>query len=52
MNKIVLIVLSLFFPPIAVVLKDGIGKQLLINILLCLLAFLPGVVHAIWRVTK
>lgn len=48
MNKIVMILLSIFLPPIAVFLKDGIGKHLVINILLCIVFFLPGVVHALW----
>ena len=52
MNKVVLIILSLFLPPIAVFLKAGVGKDLLINIVLCLLMFLPGVVHALWLCTK
>ena len=51
-NKILLIVLSLFLPPIAVFLKRGAGKDLIINIVLCLVFFLPGVVHALWLVTK
>lgn len=52
MNKVVLIILALLIPPIAVFLKDGAGKSLLINIVLCLLFFIPGVVHAIWLVTR
>lgn len=52
MNKIVLILLSIFLPPVAVFLKSGVGKDLIINIVLCLLMFLPGVVHALWLTTK
>lgn len=52
MNKIVLIILAIFLPPIAVFLKSGVGKDLLINIVLCLLLLLPGVVHALWVVTR
>ncbi len=52
MNKVVLIVLALLLPPVAVFLKAGVGKDLLINIVLCLLFFFPGVVHALWVVTK
>lgn len=52
MNKAVLILLALFLPPVAVFLKSGVGKDLLINIVLCLLFFLPGVVHALWLLTK
>lgn len=52
MNKIILIILAILLPPVAVFLKQGVGKDLLINILLCLLMFIPGVVHALWLVTK
>ena len=52
MNKIVLIILAIFLPPIAVFLKNGAGKDLLINIVLCLLMFVPGIVHALWLVTR
>lgn len=52
MNKLVLILLSIFLPPIAVFLKAGVGKHLLINIVLCLFFFFPGVVHALWVSTK
>ena len=52
MNKLVLILLAIFLPPVAVVLKRGFGKDLLINILLCLLVFFPGMVHALWVVSN
>ena len=52
MNKIVTIILAIFLPPIAVFLKKGVGKDLLINIVLCLMFFIPGVIHALWLVTK
>jgi uncharacterized membrane protein YqaE (UPF0057 family) len=52
MNKLVLIILSLLLPPVAVFLKKGIGKDLIINIILCLFFFLPGVIHALWLTTK
>ena len=51
MNKLVLILLAIFLPPVAVALKRGVGKDLLINILLCLLVFFPGMVHALWVVS-
>ena len=52
MNKPVLIILSILLPPVAVFMKRGVGKDLAINIVLCLLFFLPGVIHALWLVTK
>jgi len=52
MNKIVLIILAIILPPVAVFLKDGVGKSLLINVVLCLVFFFPGVIHAVWLVTR
>jgi uncharacterized membrane protein YqaE (UPF0057 family) len=52
MNKTVLIILAIFLPPIAVFLRKGAGKDLLINIVLCILFFIPGAVHALWLITK
>ncbi len=52
MNKTLLIVLAIFLPPVAVFLKKGVGKDLIINIVLCLVFFIPGVVHSLWLVTK
>jgi len=52
MSKIVLIVLAILLPPVAVFLKSGLGIDFVINIILCLLFFIPAVVHAVWIVTK
>lgn len=51
-NKLLLIIIAILLPPVAVFLKKGAGKDLVINIVLCLLFFIPGLIHAIWLVTK
>lgn len=51
-NKLLLIILAILLPPVAVFLKSGVGKDLVINIILCLFFFIPGVLHALWVVTK
>ncbi|MFC1845057.1 YqaE/Pmp3 family membrane protein [Thermodesulfobacteriota bacterium] len=51
-NKILLIIIAILLPPLAVFLKSGAGKDLLINIILCLLFYVPGIIHALWVVTK
>lgn len=52
MNKIVLILLAIFLPPIAVLLVKGVGKHLIINILLLILTLGFGaMVHALWVVS-
>lgn len=51
-NRIVQIVLAIFLPPIAVFFKKGAGKDLAINVILCLFFYFPGIAHALWLVTK
>lgn len=52
MNKLVLIILSILLPPLAVFLNNGAGKHLLINIVLALCFYFPGILHALWLVTR
>lgn len=53
MNPIVLIILAILLPPLAVALKDGIGKQFVISLVLTVLLFwIGGVIHALWLVTR
>ena len=51
-NKIILILLAIFLPPLAVFLKNGAGKDLVINIVLCLFFYVPGILHSLWVVLK
>ena len=46
--SLLMILLTIFLPPVAVAIKEGIGLQFLINIVLTLIGWLPGVIHAIW----
>lgn len=52
MNKTLLIILAILLPPVSVFLKDGAGKSLLINVVLCIFFWIPGIIHALWTVTK
>jgi len=51
-NKLVLIILSIIIPPLAVFFKKGAGKDLVINIILCFVFFVPAIIHALWLVLK
>lgn len=46
------IILAILLPPVAVALKSGLGKDFVINLILTLLFFLPGVIHALWLILK
>ena len=48
-NKVIMVLLSIFLPPVAVFLKSGAGTDLIINIVLCiLLVGIGGILHALW----
>lgn len=49
---VIRILLAIIFPPLGVLLQVGLGKHFWINILLTLLGFIPGVIHAIWVIVK
>ncbi|MGI2171893.1 YqaE/Pmp3 family membrane protein [Shewanella sp. MF05960] len=51
-NKLLLVIIAILLPPLAVFLKKGLGKDLLINILLCFFFFIPGLIHALWVVLQ
>ena len=50
MWTIILIILAIFLPPLAVFLMSGLSKDFWINLLLTLLVWVPGVVHAIYLI--
>jgi uncharacterized membrane protein YqaE (UPF0057 family) len=46
-NKLLLIILAFFLPPLAVGLKNGLGNSFFINLILTLVFWVPGVIHAL-----
>lgn len=40
------IILNILLPPLAVYMHHGVGQDLLINILLTIIGWIPGVIHA------
>ncbi|VEP13985.1 conserved hypothetical protein; putative membrane protein [Hyella patelloides LEGE 07179] len=52
MNDLIRIVIAIVLPPLGVFLQVGLGKDFWINILLTLLGYIPGLVHAIWIIAK
>ena len=50
--KLVRLLLGVLVPPLGVFLTVGAGPTLLINILLTLLGWLPGSIHAVWVIAK
>jgi len=46
------VLLSALVPPLGVFLQEGIGMQFWINLLLTLLGYVPGLVHAVWIIAR
>ena len=52
MSSLVRILLAIFIPPIAVLLTTGFGLQFLLNVVLWILGWLPGTIHALWLMNR
>jgi uncharacterized membrane protein YqaE (UPF0057 family) len=46
------ILIAILLPPLGVFLQVGIGVHFWINILLTLLGYVPGIVHAVWVIAS
>jgi len=46
------ILLAILLPPLGVFLQVGIGLQFWVNILLTILGYIPGIIHAIYIIIK
>ena len=52
MADLIRIILSVIIPPLGVFLQVGLGGQFWLNILLTILGYIPGLVHAIWIIAR
>ncbi len=51
-NTLLMIIIAILIPPLAVFLKRGVGMALLISIILTLLFYIPGLIHALYVILK
>jgi len=49
---LVRILLAILLPPVGVFLQVGFGLQFWFNILLTLLGYIPGIIHAVWVIAR
>lgn len=47
-NKLLLVILAILLPPLAVALKTGLDKTFIINLILTIFMWIPGVIHALF----
>lgn len=51
-NTVLMVILAILIPPLAVGLKEGIGAQFIINLLLWIFTWIGGVIHGLWVVLR
>ena len=50
--RLLQIILGIIVPPVGVFLATGVSSALFFNILLTLLGWIPGSIHAVWVISK
>lgn len=48
MGNVLLVILAILLPPLAVFLKKGIGGAFWLNLILTLIFYFPGLIHALY----
>ena len=46
------IIIAILLPPLGVFLQVGLGRSFWINIILTILGYIPGIIHAIYVIGK
>lgn len=46
------IIVAIVLPPLGVFLQVGFGGQFFLNILLTFLGYIPGIIHAVWIISR
>lgn len=47
-GDIIRVIIAILLPPLGVFLEVGLGPQFWINVLLTLLGYIPGIIHALY----
>lgn len=50
--NILKIILAILLPPIGVLMEVGLTGHFFLNILLTLLGYFPGLIHAVWVIAR
>jgi uncharacterized membrane protein YqaE (UPF0057 family) len=51
-GDLIRILFSILIPPLGVFLRVGFGLHFWLNILLTILGYIPGLIHAIWIIAS
>ena len=51
-GDVIRVLLSIVLPPVGVFLQVGLGVHFWLNILLTVLGYVPGIIHAVWVILR
>ena len=51
-DDVLAVILAILLPPLGVLVKRGVDVQLVVNILLTMFGWLPGIIHALYIILK
>jgi uncharacterized membrane protein YqaE (UPF0057 family) len=51
-SDIIKIICAVVLPPLGVALERGLGADFCINVLLTILGYIPGIIHALYIILK
>lgn len=52
MADLIKIIFAIILPPLGVFLTVGLGGAFWLNILLTILGYIPGIIHAVWIIAR
>ncbi len=51
-GDLIRVIFSVIIPPLGVFFQEGLGGHFWLSILLTILGYVPGLVHAIWIIAR
>ncbi|MAJ09042.1 MULTISPECIES: YqaE/Pmp3 family membrane protein [Ponticaulis] len=51
-SDLLLIIIAILLPPVGVALARGIGGAFVLNLILTILGYIPGIIHAVWVIAR
>lgn len=51
-NDVLRILLAILLPPLGVFMQVGLSGQFWLNLLLTILGYVPGIIHAVWVILR
>ena len=52
LTDLIRIIIAILLPPLGVFLQVGLGKHFWINVILTILGYFPGIIHAVYIIAK